>query len=136
MPVHASRGATARLAPVRTGPGWQPTTIAGRRALAPVAPYTEETSVGKALDQSGLVAYARTRIQAAHDIRQQHHPSHLGLCACGRPRPCTVVTACLATVAHYQAKLALIEATVPLPTITQRSPQDATARTAAIDWHL
>lgn len=76
--------------------------------------------MGKALDRSALAAYAQARIRAAHDIHQWHQPDRCGLCACGRPRPCTVAAACLATIAHYQATLALTDATMPMPIITPR----------------
>jgi hypothetical protein len=78
--------------------------------------------MGKAFDRNELAAYAQARIRAAHDIHRRHHPDRFGLCACGRPRPCTVAAACLATIAHYQATLALIDATMPMPIITPAHP--------------
>ncbi|GAA1380878.1 hypothetical protein [Catellatospora chokoriensis] len=83
--------------------------------------------MGKALDRSALAAYAKARIRAAHDIQQWHHPDRFGLCACGRPRPCTVAAACLTTIARYQATLALTDTTMPMPTITPRKTTSGAA---------
>jgi hypothetical protein len=84
--------------------------------------------VGKALDHASFADYARARIQAAHDIHQRHHPSRIGLCTCGRPQPCAVVTACAAIIAHYRGKLAIIGATLPLSVITPRTTSDRPTR--------
>lgn len=118
LPRPRQPGYDGTAAPMRTGPAGIDHPAATCSTLTPLD-YAEEAAVGKALDCGRFVAYARAQIQAAHDIHQSHHPSHLGLCNCGRPQPCTVVTACLATVAHYQAKLAIIGATVPLPTMEE-----------------
>lgn len=73
--------------------------------------------MGKKLDAAQLTSYARQQIRAAQAIERQHRVDRLGLCSCGRPQPCAVITACLATITHYTAKLALLGATVPLPVI-------------------
>lgn len=91
--------------------------------------------MGKTLDHGKLVAYAHAQIQAAQDICQHHHPSHLGLCNCGRPPPCAVVTACLTTIAHYRATLAIIGATVPLPIIAPSPRAGVNDRPPGIDKH-
>jgi hypothetical protein len=70
--------------------------------------------MGKALTAGQFEAYARRQITVALDILDRHHEDLFGLCACGRPRPCSVAATCQATIDHYQAKLALVGATQPL----------------------
>ncbi|MEU8081011.1 hypothetical protein AB0B31_36855 [Catellatospora citrea] len=76
--------------------------------------------MGKALDAEQFAAYARRQIHAALDILDRHRTDLLGLCACGRPQPCSVVATCHHAIAHYQAKLAVVGATQPLRLVARR----------------
>ncbi|MEV0460311.1 hypothetical protein [Catellatospora methionotrophica] len=77
--------------------------------------------MGKALDAEQFVAYAKRQIRTALDILDGHHADLPGVCACGRTRPCSVVATCHHTIAHYEAKLAVVGATQPLRIIERRS---------------
>jgi len=78
--------------------------------------------VSKKLDADQFTAYARGQIRAAYPVLGRHQPHRFGLCACGRPMPCAVVGAWQATVDHFSAKLALLEATQPLPPVSSCDP--------------
>lgn len=53
--------------------------------------------------------YARAQILAAGQILARHRAAGTGVCACGRPLPCTVVVTCTQRCEHYACKLALVE---------------------------
>ncbi|GAA1607326.1 hypothetical protein ACFQY4_34225 [Catellatospora bangladeshensis] len=76
--------------------------------------------MGRALTAEQFEAYARRQINTALDILDHHHDDLFGLCACGRPRPCSVVATCQAAIAHYRAKLALVGATQPMRTVMRQ----------------
>lgn len=76
--------------------------------------------MGRALTGGQFEAYARRQITVALDILDGHHAGLFGLCACGRPQPCSVAATCQATIDHYRAKLALVEATQPLRLVVSK----------------
>jgi hypothetical protein len=79
--------------------------------------------VGKKLDADQFANYAGQQIRAAYAVLRHHQPHPFGLCACGRPQPCTVAGAWQATVDDFSAKLALLEATQPLPPVPPCDPR-------------
>ena len=81
--------------------------------------------MGRRLDADQFAAYARDQIRDATAILQRHRPDRYELCCCGRPRPCTVVDTCQRSIDHYRGKLALIEATLPLPIVVPATPATA-----------
>ncbi|HEX5144947.1 MAG TPA: hypothetical protein VFW21_13865 [Mycobacterium sp.] len=81
--------------------------------------------MGRRLDADQFAAYAREQIRDAFAILQRHRPDRYGLCSCGRPQPCTVIDTCQRSIDHYRGKLALIEATQPLPIVAPASPLTA-----------
>ncbi|GHJ43784.1 hypothetical protein Cs7R123_11260 [Catellatospora sp. TT07R-123] len=71
--------------------------------------------MGRSLTAEQFTAYARRQIHTAWDILDRHRAGLFGLCDCGRAQPCSVAVTCHAAIARYTAKLALVEATQPLP---------------------
>lgn len=81
--------------------------------------------MGRALTAGQFEAYARRKITVALAILDDHHADLFGLCACGRPQPCSVGATCQATIDHYRAKLALVGATQPLRLVVSQSSSAA-----------
>lgn len=60
---------------------------------------------------------ARRQIAAATFLLSEHQPAGTALCSCGRLLPCTVAIASSRAHEHNSAVLALLNATMELPTI-------------------
>ncbi|MFD0599358.1 hypothetical protein ACFQZ4_49440 [Catellatospora coxensis] len=63
------------------------------------------------------VESARRQIAAAAFLIAEHQPTSRTLCSCGRLLPCTVATASSRAHDHNSSVLALLLATMELPTI-------------------
>ena len=79
------------------------------------------------LTREQFAALANQQIANAIAMRRDHLPRPGGYCSCGKQTPCSVDQACLSAVTHFEAKLALLDATRAWPTVGERE-QDALDR--------